>query len=778
MGLLGLLLLNGQADAALGTGRPLAKQAFAGLKVRDNAAGDELLIGWVLPGPLEGRTFKSPHMNRGDVILSVDGKKLNAAAFDKLIESSKPGDVLMLEVRQTGSKKIGAVPDSGKGAKVVNVKLVLASKADWVGPIDYPRPTDALPGSDPALSIEGPTLLERFLYKHLDKQKLRHPVEKLLGYFKEQQEEHFGFHGLSRVAYGFHHPMRLPVLQKAITDPLPAVARDPMRVFPLAARNLDLKRIQPKAAAAVDFAKPDDVLKTFAVALAQANGEVEKGFACLAVGEGKPGPIPFGRDSLRRDLDDIVKNASKVDYLSSHPEAARLIRALQKSMKVDFARLLLAAEMMGRHVFHRGSPPQEGLPAVPLPKDIGDAVTGEILAARKTPQGWLIYGGFGKNTYDMSRLAVVVDAGGDDRYRYPDKARPIIQTIVDLAGDDTHAGNGPGPASAELGVSLLVDYAGDDRYSGGRRSCGVGMMGVGILLDYGGNDTYRGTAWSQGAGFYGMGAILDLGRGRDAYDAQIMSQGIGGPRGFGLILDSNGRDFYRVNGPTPSAYGTPAVYCGFSQGMGWGIRGYESGGIGVLADLGGNDRYDAGEFSQGGGYSWGLGILYDRRGNDLYYGNHYGQGFGCHQALGILADDAGDDTYWTMNSATQGGSWDVGMGLLIDRAGNDSYQAEGHSQGAAAMQGIAWLIDAAGTDRYVATSHGTHGQSLGNSYHYAQSGCFSWSLLLDAGGTTDIYSTGRPNSRVLAPGSYNKKAPRDSLLHGLFIDTAEKVRLE
>ena len=340
------------------------------------------------------------------------------------------------------------------------------------------------------------------------------------------------------------------------------------------------------------------------------------------------------------------------------------------------------------------------------------------------------------------------------------------------------------PEARSWAVSVLVDSAGNDRYEGGTLSCGAAMLGVGILVDRDGSDVYRGSTWCQGAGIYGAGALLDLakpGRGRksdaDLYEAHHMSQAIGGPRGFGLLLDEAGRDLYRANGPTPSAYDTPAVFYGLSQGVGFGLRMYDSGGIGVLCDLSGDDRYEAGEFSQGGAYYWAMGILYDRSGNDLYYGNRYGQGFGCHQSLGILTDDAGDDTYWAMTAASQGGSWDIGMGLLLDRQGNDSYQADGLSQGGAAMQAIAWLIDLDGTDRYAAPNSATHGQSSGNRYHYAETGCFSWSLLLDAGGTADYYSTGRPNGETLAPGKGNDKNPANSALHGLFIDTPEKVRI-
>ena len=140
-------------------------------------------------------------------------------------------------------------------------------------------------------------------------------------------------------------------------------------------------------------------------------------------------------------------------------------------------------------------------------------------------------------------------------------------------------------------------------------------------------------------------------------------------------------------------------------------------------------------------------------------------------------DHAGDDTYWAMTAANQGGAWDIGIGMLLDHKGNDAYRADGLCQGGAAMQGIAWLIDLAGTDRYVANKGATQGQSSGNRYHYNRTKCLSWSMLIDAGGNTDIYSTGRPNGQALKTGTANTKDPANSKLHGLFIDTTESLQL-
>ena len=742
--------------------RPLAEQPYAGLLCYDHPKTGGMSVGWILPGPLEGRTFKSPHMNRGDLILAVNGTPMGKKAFYELIERSKPGDVLTLRVRRTESPTIGARPVVGKGTEETDVRLVLAPKAQWVGPIAFARkPVDVQAVLGP---LAEPTSLERFLDERIAAHKLREPIDKLLTYIADTQTKNLGVHSLSRVAAGFYRPTRLPELQKRITDPLPALAGKPADVLARAAENLDLPAPEPGPAATL--ADPAKALAWLATRMDEAEAHRRRAFAAIP---------PKRQRSLASELGEALDHLAANHYLMSHPEAGRLIAALRETMAVDHAALLAAAAPL-TGLLNPGKPPKDDAPTASRPWRLRRAVKGSVLATLRSNGRWLVYGGHGPNRYDMSKIDAVIDAGGDDVYLYPTAERPAIQVVVDFAGDDRHEADAIGPASATMGVSLLVDAKGNDRYSGGSRSCGVGLLGVGLLVDRDGADTYTGDAWSLGAGIYGCGAILDLGGAPDAYSAQMLSQAVGGPRGFGLILDQGGRDLYRANGPRPSCYDTPAVFAAFSQGMGFGFRMVESGGIGVLADLGGNDRYEAGEFAQGGAYYWGLGILYDRSGNDLYYGNRYAQGFGCHQSLGILADDAGDDVYWSMTAAAQGGSWDIAMGMLIDRAGNDSYQADGLSQGSAAMQAIAWLIDLAGTDRYAGRGS-VHGCSAGNSYHYADTGCFSWSLLLDTGGTEDLYLSGRPNGQTLAPGKLNEKAPEHSGLHGLFIDTPEPLRL-
>ncbi|MEE2628874.1 MAG: hypothetical protein VX670_10330 [Candidatus Latescibacterota bacterium] len=235
------------------------------------------------------------------------------------------------------------------------------------------------------------------------------------------------------------------------------------------------------------------------------------------------------------------------------------------------------------------------------------------------------------------------------------------------------------------------------------------------------------------------------------YSLGHRGQGLGGMMGWGLLADLGGEDFYSADHQAPSAYGLEGEYAGWAQGVGFGFRGQGSGGIGILYDRDGNDRYQAGEFSQGVGYFFALGILYDRVGDDAYRGRRYAQGTSAHQAIGVLYDGRGNDRYRAKTAAGQGAGWDASIGLLRDRAGNDLYRAGHLSQGAAAMNSWGLLVDEQGQDRYEALS----GQGLGGSVKY-WGGREAQNLggLIDTGDQPDQYNqTGRGDEHtVYSPG--------------------------
>ena len=155
----------------------------------------------------------------------------------------------------------------------------------------------------------------------------------------------------------------------------------------------------------------------------------------------------------------------------------------------------------------------------------------------------------------------------------------------------------------------------------------------------------------------------------------MLSQGVALPGGAGWLLDGRGNDRYYAKGKHATEYGDAGIFDSWSQGCGVGIRGYESGGIAILYDGGGIDRYEAGNFSQGGGYYFGIGLFRDGgRENDTYIGSRYNQGFAAHEAIGYFEEVGGNDFYTTRHAVAQGVSWDESIVAFIDRDGDDVYE--------------------------------------------------------------------------------------------------------
>jgi hypothetical protein len=307
-----------------------------------------------------------------------------------------------------------------------------------------------------------------------------------------------------------------------------------------------------------------------------------------------------------------------------------------------------------------------------------------------------------------------IDTGGNDRYGGGAAASPRcpVSVLIDVAGDDTY--ESPPDAAAFgagfCGVGMLADLGGNDRYAlRGDRSVGLGagVFGVGALLDAVGDDAYSGVGLCQGAGAVGWGTLCDLG-GKDRYDAYSFAQGFGFVRGAGLLADLGGDDAYALNDEdirSPSAQAKDHN-TSMGQGAGYGVRadyldGHSlAGGVGILADRGGDDAYSCGVFGQGTAYWMGVGMLLDGGGNDSYRGVWYVQGATAHFAVAVLEDAGGDDAYAATRNMAQGAGHDYSLGVLLDRAGNDRYRAPNLSLGGGNADGVGVLIDGGGDDRY------------------------------------------------------------------------------
>lgn len=682
-------------------------EPYIGVSVSNAVAGG-VRADTVLAGPAAVAGLAA-----GDRITHIRGEPADAARFVAIVGDAAPGTTLQLSVQR----------DAQSGAESVALELVVVvdDRERWRGPAARARTRGTR--SVPARATWFDDIL---VLPELQSTGLERYGERLERMFAELGGAVSGSNKLALAEAALRTPAGLVQLEEFLTRDIRASGADVSRAHAIFCRTLDAE-----CAADVDrYDAPSaaSMSDRLAATVTTVEGLVADAFAPLAE-----------RRELLADARYLLEETGAGRLIYAQSEATRAIHAMLLGEQLDFELLLRAfARLLA--VINLQVPTAQTTTAVP--SAARGAVEGAVEDIRALAGGYVVLGGDGANRYDMSRVLAVMDRGGNDTYDWPDAEPPSVQLIVDIAGDDHYQARYGGPGAGWLGVSVLVDRTGDDHYRSTYGGCGAGVFGFGLLVDGGGNDEYRCDTWSFGSALYGGGAIIEQGAGGDAYLSQTLSQAVGGPRGIGFLLDLGGDDLYRANGLVRSVYGTAAVYAGISQGVGYGLRPHDTGGIGVLVDTSGSDRYEGGEFSQGGGYFWGVGILRDEAGDDLYYGNRYAQGFAAHQAAGILVDMRGDDIYWSMTAGGQAAAWDQSLAMLYDGAGSDLYRGASLSQGAAAHQSSAWLIDISGDDEYWSSTKLAQGMSASNTYHFDDADpIYSFSILIDRHGH-DRYSSG------------------------------------
>ncbi len=343
--------------------------------------------------------------------------------------------------------------------------------------------------------------------------------------------------------------------------------------------------------------------------------------------------------------------------------------------------------------------------------------------AASTPWGRVIVAGRGAHRHACDGdCLLIVDLGGDDEYAGDAAAavapRRPVAAVLDLAGDDRYRTAGAGQGAGLGGVAMLVDFAGDDLYEAGDGAQGYGLLGYGLLWDAAGRDRFVAAGGGQGAAVFGGGLLVsgsgDDGGDGDDYRLLGEGQGFGGPGACGALVDLGGNDSYFAEPDPERAAGRADYHSGGrvaasnAQGAGVGRRGDQSdgrvwaGGVGLLVDLGGDDRYTAGNFAQGMGYWYGTGMLLDAAGDDVYGSVYFSQASAAHFSLALLWDGAGNDRHLLAQeaAASLGYGWDFATSVLIEGGGDDLYQAASTALGTAELSSVALFLELGGGDVY------------------------------------------------------------------------------
>ena len=421
-----------------------------------------------------------------------------------------------------------------------------------------------------------------------------------------------------------------------------------------------------------------------------------------------------------------------------------------------------------------------------------------------TPYGIIALRGDGADTLPPQRYLLILDTGGDDTYLGCGGTTSVdhaITVIIDLCGNDRYLQDNklatqelkqvadrktrritPSTGGAVFGYAFVLDVEGDDIYRSLSLTQGAGYFGVGALVDIAGDDRYECYTSGQGSANWGIGLLIDR-AGNDRYYCFSTAQGFGGTKGYGLLLDVSGDDVYlaedtTIDFPSPQ---TDKHNVSLAQGAGYGRRADYTdgrslaGGIGVLMDGAGNDRYSCGVFGQGVGYWYGLGILSDGDGDDIYEGVWYVQGASAHFAVGVLEDVSGNDRYIATMNMAQGAGHDFSLGWLIELSGNDSYRAPNLSLGGGNANGIGIFWDAAGDDQYEVQPSITLGRSSIGARGTLRERALCLGLFCDTGGR-DTYpeslSFARNDAMWNQPGMSQPPLKRE---YGVGIDCEEQV---
>jgi hypothetical protein len=239
-----------------------------------------------------------------------------------------------------------------------------------------------------------------------------------------------------------------------------------------------------------------------------------------------------------------------------------------------------------------------------------------------------------------------------------------------------------------------------------RRDTGWGTIAIGgtgddwhrdedlaVLIELGGDDFH---GHNQGATAneeeklpFGVAVLVDV-SGDDAYESTHAGAQGAGVLGVGLLADLAGNDRYRAGR--------------WAQGAGLM-------GVGLLLDAAGHDDYRAEMVAQGCG-AWGAGLLLDLGGDDRYAGGLSNQAVGLAGGLGLLLERDGDDEYYLKGRDKTGygtrGVWEGwgqgcgvgfrtqasgGLALLLDEDGADLYEGGNFTQGGGYFFGLGALED-------------------------------------------------------------------------------------
>ncbi len=700
----------------------------------------------------------------GDVITHIDGIAIpNRDSLNVFLDSCSAGDLVKITIDRCG--------------RAEKFPLILANRDFFQGSMKEGDresfPTDSA-FVIPEWRNDSTTAM---VLSALEENGLLDEYDSLAIAFRTELDEYHGYYTLDAVALPLLQPAATYFSAERVLSDLSARGGDPINIWAGVPFALDVDTthglIRPQPG----------TIEGIIECVRRANAQIDSAFMELSEEElndvADIGPY----------LLDILEATVYIDNDPDEGLVDEYIDMIAASKKVDYHNLITSGQLLsglyqpGRLLELADIQPGDGSnPERDILIDKQVIVASKDSAGKSFPvYGRMIVTGTGNGVYD-EQAAIWIDLGGNDTYRGFCGGTPYVITggnehifkqgrvgvHIDLGGNDTYIRNTPGAiGSGYCGGGCLIDLKDNDKYYGDKLCQSAAFFGTGMLIDTHGEDNYLAQENSQGFAVFGTALLYDA-TGNDNYTGTRYVQGVGMPKGLGMMIDHSGDDSYTASYKIPNGYGNEDTWDGWSQGVGMGFRNLAAGGIGLLIDRSGDDNYLAGNFSQACGYFFGFGILDDGEGDDIFKGNRYVQGSGAHQALGYFRNRAGNDVYIGHEATNQAGTWDITTAYFIDDSGNDSYSGSGLSLGGAAQNAFAVFIDRDGEDIYNVSSSRSVGMSGGNDYH-PEYNAKSLGIFFDLGDDKDDYSDvkdKRKNGKVYLTDDDDNENTGD----GLFID--------
>ncbi len=351
---------------------------------------------------------------------------------------------------------------------------------------------------------------------------------------------------------------------------------------------------------------------------------------------------------------------------------------------------------------------------------------------------------------NLDGAAVVIVCGARPTLRFAGNRGPA--TAIVCAGDGAQFRELP---AAIFGVQVVFACGRGNTFLSTGEGGGAAHSGVSLIHCGRGGNRFDGRSFCQGAADAGVAIVAVRGSG-NVFLCDERAQGYGGPGGFGAIVGLKGGDSFEARVDPigrPAQDHDPESSISLAQGVGAGFRSPERpeddlpGGIGLVVEGGGKNRFKCGIFGQGAGYLFGVGAVVVNGPNNIFHGDWYCQGAAAHMAAGCLLDRGGAGEFRLELNHGQGAGNDRSIGLL-HTAGRGSRFLGGSRGprgtqrcGASHTHGIGICIADEGTNiyQYSEESFGFVVRREGTSY---VKGLPAFGLLFDGG--TPAFEDGTP----------------------------------